>query len=100
MHSKSRSYRSPAGLTSRIQDRPKQQIAAVRTFTIGTLRYLKIQATTRRKSAIRHQSFARLHPGRSRLYIEKVFAFNRSLDFSDYRTSASKRPDTRRRRFA
>ena len=41
-----------------------------------------------------------LHPGRSRLYIEKVFAFNRSLDFSDYRTSASKRPETRRRRFA
>ena len=33
-------------------------------------------------------------------FISKAFAFNRSLGFSDYRTGASKRPDTRRRRFA
>ena len=31
-----------------MQDRPKQQIAAVRTFTIGTLKYLKTQAITHR----------------------------------------------------
>ena len=70
------------------------------TSTTGTLKYLKTQAITHRKSAIRRQSFVRLHPGRSRLYIEKAFAFSRSPDFSGYRTSASKRPDTTRRRFA
>src|SRR5205085_3855902 len=97
--SKSRSYLSQAGLTSHMQDRPKQQIAAMPPSTTGILKYLKTQVITHRKSAIRHQSFVRLHRGRSRLYIEKVFAFKRSPGSSGYRTEASKRRDTRRRRF-
>ncbi|PYY20494.1 MAG: hypothetical protein DMG62_23465 [Acidobacteria bacterium] len=82
-----------------MQDRPKQQIAAMPRFTIGILKYLKTQAITHRKSAIRLQSFVRLRPGRSRLCIVKVFAFSRSPDFSGYRTGAFKRRGTRRRRF-
>jgi hypothetical protein len=79
---------------------PETAIAEMPPFMTGTLRYSKTQAITHRKSAIRHQSFVRLHPGRSRLCIVKAFAFNRSLDFSRYKTSASKRQDTRHRRFA
>src|SRR5215471_4689876 len=41
-----------------------------------------------------------VRPRRSSPYMAKVFTLSRSLDFSDYRTGASKRPDTRRRRFA
>jgi hypothetical protein len=45
-----------------MQDRRKQQIAAVPSSMTGTLRYLKTQAIPHCKSTIRHQAFVEITP--------------------------------------
>ena len=77
---------SRAGSSWRMQARPKQRIAAVRPFMTGTLRFLKTQAITRRKSVIQHQSFARSRRGQSSAFTATTYGFNRLLSFSGYRT--------------
>jgi hypothetical protein len=70
----------------------KRQIAAVRSFMTGTLRFLKTQAITRRKLAIQHQSSVRLHPGQNARFSATASAFSRLLDFFAYRTRGVQSP--------
>jgi len=60
--------------------------ALVQVFMIGILRFLKIQATTRLRLAIRLRSFARSHPAQSSASIATACALNHSLNLSGYRT--------------
>src|SRR5207247_11214102 len=83
-----------AGLCWRTQARPKQQTAVMRRFTTAILRFLKSQAITLRRLAIRLPLFVRLLREQSGSSTVKVCAFSRSQDFFAYRMRATGQRDT------